>query len=102
MRLRLWWVGSDLVASANASDNFVLVEPVHGSAPDIAGQGIANPIATILASAQLLAALGEGLLAHRMQFAVRRVVENGPCTPDLGGSATTDDVADAVIAWLAE
>ena len=51
--------GLGLAPSANASDNFVLVEPVHGSAPDIAGQGIANPGAAILATAQLLDALGE-------------------------------------------
>ncbi len=94
--------GLGLAASANASDNFVLVEPVHGSAPDIAGQGIANPIATILASVQLLEALGEGLSAFRLERAAYRALEEGPRTPDLGGSATTEQVADGVIAQLEE
>ncbi len=66
--------GLGLAASANASDNFVLAEPVHGSAPDIAGKGIANPVATILAAGQLLEALGEAAMcgsACRLPYARR-------------------------------
>lgn len=89
--------GLGLASSANASDNFVLAEPVHGSAPDIAGRGIANPIATILAAAQLLDALGEGAASQTIQTAVQRTLAAGVLSADLGGSATTEDVTLAVI-----
>jgi homoisocitrate dehydrogenase len=92
--------GLGLASSANAGDNFVLAEPVHGSAPDIAGQGIANPVATILAAAQLLEALGEASCAAAIQRAVRRTLADGVLSGDLGGQATTQDVTDAVIAQL--
>jgi homoisocitrate dehydrogenase len=92
--------GLGLAASANASDNFVLAEPVHGSAPDIAGKGIANPVATILAAGQLLEALGEGACAAAVQAAVRGALADGILGPDLGGSAGTEEVTDAVIARL--
>jgi homoisocitrate dehydrogenase len=92
--------GLGLAASANAGDNFVLAEPVHGSAPDIAGKGIANPVATILAAAQLLEALGETAYAAAVQGAVRRALQDGVLSADLGGSASTEQVKDAVIAHL--
>ncbi len=94
--------GLGLAASANCSDNFVLAEPVHGSAPDIAGQGIANPLATILAAGQLLEALGEGACAAALQRAVRATLAAGILSPDLGGSAGTEQVTAAVIARLGE
>jgi homoisocitrate dehydrogenase len=92
--------GLGLASSANASDHFVLAEPVHGSAPDIAGQGIANPIATILAAAQLLEALSEGACAAAVQEAVRRTLQDGVLSADLGGDASTQEVTNAVIARL--
>ncbi len=92
--------GLGLAASANASDNFVLAEPVHGSAPDIAGKGIANPTATILAAGQLLESLGESSYAAAIHAAVRAALAEGVLSPDLGGAATTNEVADAVIAHL--
>lgn len=92
--------GLGLAPSANASDNFTLVEPVHGSAPDIAGQGIANPIAAILAAAQLLEALGEGAAARRVQAAVHRTLADGVWSADLGGSAGTEEVVRGVVERL--
>jgi homoisocitrate dehydrogenase len=92
--------GLGLAASANASDNFVLAEPVHGSAPDIAGQGIANPCAAILGAAQLLAALGEATAARQVAQAVERALAAGTLTRDLGGRATTDEMTDAIIGEL--
>ena len=92
--------GLGLASSANASDNFVLAEPVHGSAPDIAGRGIANPCATILAAAQLLDSLGEDLAAQRIRAAVHRTLADGVLSADLGGGARTAEVTDAVIERL--
>ena len=89
--------GLGLAPSANVGDQFVVAEPVHGSAPDIAGQGVANPIATILATALLLETLGEGEAAHRIQQAVQQVMTDGPRTKDLGGNAKTEEVTGAVI-----
>lgn len=92
--------GLGLAASANLGDSFVLAEPVHGSAPDIAGQGIANPLATIRAAALLLRGLGETAAAQRIEGAVDQVLITGPRTPDLNGRATTSEVTRAVIANL--
>ena len=78
-----------------------LFEPIHGSAPDIAGQGIANPIGAILSAALLLRhAGGDEAGAARIERAVAGVVRDGPRTPDLGGRAGTDDVTRAVLAAL--
>ncbi len=91
-------VGSlGIVPSANLGDNFAVFEPVHGSAPDIAGKGIANPIATIRAAAMLLDFLGERETARSVNHAVDTVLHRGPWTPDLGGNASTVEVTDAVI-----
>ena len=92
--------GLGLVPSANLGDSFVLAEPVHGSAPDIAGQGIANPIATIRAAALLLAHLGESAAAQSIEKAVQNVLADGPRTRDLGGTAGTEEVAAEVIRRL--
>ena len=93
--------GLGLVPSANVGDSFVLAEPVHGSAPDIAGQGIANPIAAIRAAGLLLAHLGENDAARAVEQAVHSVLMDGPHTPDLGGAAGTEEVTEGVIKRLA-
>jgi 3-isopropylmalate dehydrogenase len=79
-----------------------LYEPVHGSAPDIAGQGKANPVAAILSLAMALRhSLGAPALAGRVEAAVGEALAGGARTPDLGGSATTAEVGAAVLAALA-
>jgi 3-isopropylmalate dehydrogenase len=76
-------------------------EPVHGSAPDIAGQGIANPLAAILSVAMLLRhGLDLPEPAARIEAAVERALDDGLRTPDLGGSAGTGQATDAVLAQL--
>jgi homoisocitrate dehydrogenase len=92
--------GLGLAPSANVGDGYVLAEPVHGSAPDIAGKGIANPVATIRAAALLLEQLGQGDIAMRIEDAVDRVLSAGVWTADLGGQATTEDVTEAVCVAL--
>jgi tartrate dehydrogenase/decarboxylase/D-malate dehydrogenase len=78
-----------------------MFEPIHGSAPDIAGKGIANPIGAIWAGAQMLDHLGHPDLHDRVLGAIERVVVTGNVrTPDLGGAATTVQVADAIRAEL--
>ncbi len=77
-----------------------MFEPVHGSAPDIAGHGIANPMATVWAGSLLLDALGEAEGAALLLRAVERVAESGPHTRDLGGSAATSEVGDALVAAI--
>src|SRR5262249_9168447 len=75
-----------------------MFEPIHGSAPDIAGKGIANPIGAIWAGAMMLDHLGHRDLHDRVTGAVERVVASGRMrTPDLGGTATTADLAKAII-----
>ena len=75
-----------------------MFEPIHGSAPDIAGKGIANPIGAVWAGALMLKHLGRRDLHDRIVSAIERVVASGQTlTPDLGGKATTKDVADAII-----
>ncbi len=73
-----------------------LFEPVHGSAPPLAGQGVANPMAMILTGALMLESLGHPQPAAALEDAVRRVLASGPRTADLGGSGSTIDVAGAV------
>jgi tartrate dehydrogenase/decarboxylase/D-malate dehydrogenase len=79
-----------------------MFEPVHGSAPDIVGRGVANPMAAMLAGAMMLDFLGEAEAARNVEAAVRRVLaDGGPLTPDLGGTGTTASVSAAVMARLA-
>ncbi|RMH12728.1 MAG: 3-isopropylmalate dehydrogenase [Gemmatimonadetes bacterium] len=93
--------GLGLAPSANVHPcRHALFEPVHGSAPDIAGQGKANPIGAVRCVALLLEHLGHGAAAAAVDAAVRRTVADGVLTPDLGGAASTEQVgahvADAV------
>ncbi|QLD87231.1 isocitrate/isopropylmalate dehydrogenase family protein [Natronomonas halophila] len=89
--------GLGLLPSANVGEDNALFEPVHGSAPDIAGQGVANPAATILSGAMLLEHLGYGEEAANVRSSVESVLADGPRTPDLGGSASTEDVTAAIV-----
>ena len=78
-----------------------LYEPAHGSAPDIAGRGIANPVATILSVAMLFEwSLARGDLARRIEVAVIAALENTGGTPDVGGTATTDEFTQTVVSNL--
>ncbi|WP_254544196.1 isocitrate/isopropylmalate family dehydrogenase [Halomarina pelagica] len=92
--------GLGLLPSANVGDDNALFEPVHGTAPDIAGEGTANPVATVLSAAMLLEHLGYDEEGARVRSAVEAVLEDGPRTPDLGGSATTEDVTGAIVGRL--
>lgn len=89
--------GLGLAPSANVNETQGVFEPVHGSAPDIAGRGIANPMATFGAVALLLNHLGERQAANRVHQAIRAVLEEGNLTPDLGGTATTAEITERVI-----
>lgn len=89
--------GLGLAPSGNVGEGPGVFEPVHGAAPDLAGQGRANPLAAILSAAMLLRHLGHGEVARRVEAAVEEVVAHGPCTPDLGGRATTEEVTEAVL-----
>jgi len=92
--------GMGLAASGNLNPLRTapsMFEPVHGSAPDIAGKGIANPVAAIFSVAMMLDHLGGSSTAERIRQAVAKVLRQGvPRTPDLGGSATTAEVGKAV------
>lgn len=89
--------GLGLIPSANIGADGALFEPVHGSAPDIAGQQKANPIAMMLSAIMMLRYLGENDAADKFDAAILKVLSEGKTlTGDLGGSATTMEVAQAV------
>jgi tartrate dehydrogenase/decarboxylase/D-malate dehydrogenase len=93
--------GMGMAASANVapgSGTPGIFEPVHGSAPDIAGRGIANPIGAIWSAALMLDDLGEREAGARLLNAIESVCRDGPRTRDLGGGASTSEVGDAVAA----
>jgi isocitrate dehydrogenase (NAD+) len=91
--------GLGLIPGANIGWEYAVFEPVHGSAPDIAGQGKANPMAMILSGAMLLRHVGELDAAHNVERAVDEVLGQGRVrTPDLGGHASTMEVGEAVAA----
>jgi 3-isopropylmalate dehydrogenase len=92
--------GLGLLPSANVGEERALFEPVHGTAPDIAGEGVANPTAAMLSAAMLLEYLGHDAAGERVRSAVEATLADGPQTPDLGGTATTADVTDAVLSRL--
>jgi tartrate dehydrogenase/decarboxylase/D-malate dehydrogenase len=77
-----------------------MFEPVHGSALDIAGQGVANPVGAILSAVMMLDELGHPESAGSIRSAVTATCAAGICTRDVGGRATSAEVADAVIANL--
>ena len=77
-----------------------MFEPVHGSAPDIAGKGIANPIAAIWTVSLMLEHLGLATEAERVMRAIEATTGARIFTPDLGGKATTTEVGDAILAAL--
>jgi tartrate dehydrogenase/decarboxylase/D-malate dehydrogenase len=77
-----------------------MYEPVHGSAFDLVGRRLANPIGTILSAAMMLEDLGRSESADRVRSAVASACAAGILTPDVGGRATTDEVADAIVRAL--
>ncbi|HLJ55116.1 MAG TPA: isocitrate dehydrogenase (NAD(+)) [Chthonomonadaceae bacterium] len=94
--------GLGLTASANIGEGGIaMYEAVHGSAPDIAGRDLANPIAVILSAAMLLAHIGEAEAARRVEAAIHAVLSEGKAlTGDLGGKAKTSEMTEAIIAAL--
>jgi isocitrate dehydrogenase (NAD+) len=93
--------GLGVVPGANMGDHDAVFEAVHGSAPDIAGKGIANPTALMLSSALMLIHLDEIPAATRLRRAIERVyAEQKHLPPDVGGKASTNQFTDAVIAAL--
>lgn len=93
--------GLGLAASANLHPGRPgLFEPVHGSAPTLAGKGVANPIAAVLSGALMLEQLGHAAPAAALERAVRIVVASGVRSPDLGGKSTTGEVATAIYSAL--
>ena len=94
--------GLGLVPGANMGESCAVFEAVHGSAPDIAGKGCANPTAMMLSAVLMLHHLGEDVLANRIEKAIHRVYREGRrLTRDVGGSASTEDFTSAVISVLA-
>ncbi len=93
--------GLGFAPSANIGDDAAVFEAVHGSAPDIAGKNIANPIAMVLSAALMLDHLGEMEAARRIRDAVAAVLKEGKVrTPDMGGTATTTEMGEAIVAHL--
>ena len=83
-------------ANINPETRRGLFEPVHGTAPDIAGKGIVNPIGAILSASMMVEHLGHTEMANAIEGAVESAIRAGECTRDLGGSLTTREVGDAV------
>jgi isocitrate/isopropylmalate dehydrogenase len=93
--------GLGLAPGANVGDDCALFEAVHGAAPDIAGKGLANPLALIGSGAMLLRHIGRSEEAQRVDAAVDALLADGAVlTPDLGGSASTREVTDAACRML--
>jgi len=93
--------GLGLVPGANIGNRFAVFEAVHGSAPDLAGKGLANPIAVIRSASLLLEHIGQARVARRIESSVRRTLEAGiGLTRDLGGNGTTESLTERLIANL--
>jgi isocitrate dehydrogenase (NAD+) len=93
--------GLGVVPSGNIGDECAMFEAVHGTAPDIAGKGLANPTALLMSGIMMLDHLGERPAARRVEAALHRVYREGKhATRDLGGKATTQEFTDAVISAL--
>jgi isocitrate dehydrogenase (NAD+) len=90
--------GLGLAPGANIGSDVAIFEAVHGSAPDIAGKGVANPCALLLGAAQMLSHLGLVDQALQVRTSIRATLEAGDSlTPDLGGTGNTHDFTDALI-----
>lgn len=87
-----------LAPSANIGDKKAMFEPIHGAAFDIAGKGIANPIATILSAAMMFEWMGRQDAANAVRGAVEEALRRGVATPDIGGRATTEEVGRQIAA----
>ena len=97
--------GMGMAASASlapGSDTTPMFEPVHGSAPNIAGKGLANPIGAVWSAALMLEQLGENDASKRLMRALEDVCRDGPRTPDIGGNVSTSQVGDAVARKVAD
>src|SRR5699024_3124316 len=93
--------GLGFAPSGNIGDEYQIYEAVHGSAPDIAGKGIANPSASLLAFALMLEALGKLEETNKLRDALAAVVaDKKVITPDIGGKATTEQFTAAIIEKL--
>jgi len=93
--------GLGVVPGANIGEKYAMFEAVHGSAPDIAGKGVANPIAIIRSGVLMLKHIGEREAANRIEQAIWAVLEKGEwLTGDLGGKANTKEITDAIIREL--
>jgi methanogen homoisocitrate dehydrogenase len=92
--------GLGLVPSANIGDHYALFEPVHGSAPDIAGRNIANPIAALRSAGMLLAYCGDARGPERIESSIQDVLAIGIKTRDLGGASGTREFGEAVLRTL--
>ena len=79
-----------------------LFEPVHGSAPSLAGQGVVNPVGAILSGSMMVEHLGFGEAAKRIENAVATALRRGECTRDVGGSLSTSEAGDAVVRYLGD
>jgi 3-isopropylmalate dehydrogenase len=99
--------GMGMAPSGDIGEDAAIFQPSHGTAPDITGRGIANPVATILSGAMMLNWLGERhqdpsatQAAARMDAAVRQVIAQGDGTTDLGGTSSTQEMGDLICAAL--
>lgn len=92
--------GLGITAGANLGTNVAVFEPVHGSAPDIAGKNIANPTAELMASAMMLDYIGEDSAADKIRGALEMAILNGAATPDIGGSDTTHSFVGKVVGYI--
>ncbi len=93
--------GLGVVPGANIGDKYAVFEAVHGTAPDIAGKGLANPIALLRSAALMLTHIGERKAAQRIEHAIREVLRKGEVrTGDLGGRSTTAELTQALLAEL--
>lgn len=90
--------GIGVTPGANIGTDISVFEAIHGTAPDIAGKGIANPIALILSGVMMLRQLNEADAAERVEQAINKTLQEGKhLTSDLGGKSTTNEFADAII-----
>jgi isocitrate dehydrogenase (NAD+) len=95
--------GLGMAPGANIGSDAAIFEAVHGSAPDIAGKGIANPLALLLAVALMLEHIEQPELANRLRTAIDQVLrKDGIRTPDLGGKASTTDFTQSIIRRISQ